>query len=62
MEVQLNRAAKFKVPYTIIMGDIEVKKGKLIIRDMKVGRSRTIDAKDVVSEIQKLFPPKNKKS
>ena len=62
MEEQLKRAAKFKVPYAIIMGDLEVKKGKLIIRDMKVGRSRTIDAKDVVSEIQKLFPPKVKKS
>lgn len=62
MEEQLKRAAKFKVPYTILMGDIEIKKGKLIIRDMKLGKSRMIDAKDVVKEIQKLFPPKVKKS
>ncbi len=62
MEEQLKRAAKFKVPYAILMGDLEVKKGKLIIRDMKLGKSRTIEAKDVVEEIKKLFPPKVKKS
>jgi histidyl-tRNA synthetase len=60
MEEQLNRAAKFNVPYTILMGDLEVKKNKLIIRDMKLGKSRTIDADDVVEEIKKLFPKKTK--
>ncbi len=62
MEEQLNRAAKFKVPYAIIMGDLEVKKGKLIIRDMELGRSRTIEADKVVEEVKKLFPPRKKKS
>ena len=62
MEEQLNRAAKFKVPYTILMGDLEIKKGQLLIRDMKRGKSRTINAEDVVEEIKKLFPPKTKKS
>ena len=42
------------------MGDLEVKKNKLIIRDMKLGKSRTIDADDVVKEIKKLFPKKKK--
>ncbi len=61
MEEQLKRAAKFKVPYAIVMGDLEVKKGELIIRDMQSGKSRTIKAKDVVKEVKKLFPPRKKK-
>jgi histidyl-tRNA synthetase len=60
MEEQLKRADKFKVPYTILMGDIEIKKEQLIIRDMKLGKSRTVGAKNIVEEIKKLFPKKKK--
>ncbi len=55
MEEQLTRAQKFNVPYTILMGDLEVKKNEVIIRNMESGRSDTIPADTVVEHMQKLL-------
>jgi histidyl-tRNA synthetase len=55
MEEQLLRARKFKVPYSILMGDIEVKKGKVIVRDMERGRSETIDVADIIPKMEELL-------
>ncbi|MBT6831848.1 histidine--tRNA ligase [bacterium] len=55
MEEQLNRARKFNVPYTILMGDLEIKKNEVIVRDMKKGKSETICADNIVPHLEKLL-------
>lgn len=55
MEEQLTRAQKFNVPYTILMGDLEVKKNQVIVRNMDSGKSETIDADKVVEHMQNLL-------
>ena len=55
MEEQLSRAQKFGVPYTLLMGDLEVKKNQIIIRDMNSGRSETIPAETVIEHMKKLL-------
>lgn len=55
MEDQLTRAEKFKVPYTILMGDLEVKKNQVIIREMKRGKSETISMDDIIPHMEKLL-------
>ena len=55
MENQLNRAQQFKVPYALLMGDLEVKKKEIIVRDMNSGRSETIPAEGVVDHMVKLL-------
>ncbi len=58
MEEQLLRARKFKVPYSILMGDIEVKKGNVIVRDMERGRSETISVDDIIPKMEELLGKK----
>lgn len=55
IKTQLRLADKFKVPYTIIVGLNEVREGKAIIRDMKVGTQRAVRFADVVEEILALI-------
>ncbi|MCF7846922.1 MAG: histidine--tRNA ligase [Candidatus Gracilibacteria bacterium] len=55
MEEQLNRAQKFHVPYTILMGDLEIKKNEVIVRNMQSGKSETISADDIVPHMEKLL-------
>jgi len=49
MNEQLKRAERFNVPYAVIMGDIEVKKDMVLVRDMKSGTSKPM-------KIDKLIP------
>ncbi len=55
MEEQLKRAMKFNVPYTVLMGDQEVKEAKVLVRDMKRGKSERINAKDLLPHMDKLL-------
>lgn len=55
MTEQLERAQKHNVPYTILMGDIEIREKKVLIRDMKTGKSETINEEDVLEHMQKLL-------
>ena len=55
MQEQLRRAEKFKVPYAIIIGDLEVKKKKIIVRDMNSGKSEEIDLDKMLSHMDKLL-------
>jgi len=55
MEEQLKRAEQFGVPYTILMGDLEIKKNEVIVRDMSKGRSKTISADDIIPHMEKLL-------
>jgi len=55
MQEQLKRAEKFKVPYAIIIGDLEVKKKKIILRDMKSGKSEEIQLDKMLDHMDKLL-------
>ncbi|PID70835.1 histidine--tRNA ligase [bacterium DOLZORAL124_38_8] len=55
MEDQLARATKFNVPYSLVMGDVEIRKGEVIVREMKRGRSTTIKIEDIIPHMEKLF-------
>ncbi len=55
MQEQLGRAQKFHVPYTLLMGDLEIKKNQIIIRDMKTGKQTWIPQEELISEMDKLL-------
>ena len=55
MQTQLERAQKFKVPYTLVMGDLEVKKQQIIVRDMKTGRQTWIEIEDLIEIMDDLL-------
>ncbi len=55
MQEQIQRAVKFKVPYMLLMGDLEVKKQQIIIRDMKTGKQTWIDQSTVIKEMDNLL-------
>ena len=55
MQTQLEKAQKFNVPYTLLMGDLEVKKKQIIVRDMKTGKQKWIDIEKIVDYMKNLF-------
>jgi histidyl-tRNA synthetase len=55
MQEQLKRAEKFHVPYSIIIGDLEVKKKKIIVRDMKGGKSVEVPLEKMLDHMDKLL-------
>jgi len=55
MQEQLKRAQDFKVPYTLLMGDLEIKKKQLIVRDMNTGKQEWINQEDVLPHMDKLL-------
>lgn len=60
MQEQLERAQRFNVPYTLLMGDLEVKKSQLIVRNMNTGKQEWIAQDDVLEHMDKLLgAPKN---
>lgn len=55
MQEQLERAQRFNVPYTLLMGDLEVKKKQLIVRDMESGKQEWIDQDQVLDHMDELL-------
>lgn len=55
MEEQLDRARKFNVPYTILMGDLEVKNNEVIVRDMDKGKSTKVPFDGIVKYMEELL-------
>ena len=55
MQEQLTRAEKFNVPFTLLMGDIEVKKGQIIVRNMTTRKQEWIDVDDVIPHMDELL-------
>jgi len=53
LTTQLRIANKLKVKYTLIIGEEEVNKNNLIIRDMQTGRQRVIKMDKAIQEIRK---------
>jgi histidyl-tRNA synthetase len=50
---QLNIANKNNVPWTIILGEVEIREGKAILKNMKAGKQRLVPLDDVKSIIMK---------
>ena len=61
MVEQLERAERFNVPYTLLMGDIEVKKQEIIIRNMKTGKSETIPVDSILDHMDTLLCKKEQR-
>lgn len=55
MQEQLKRAEKFKVPYTLLIGDVEVQKNQIIVRDMKTGTQEWIAWEDMIPHMDSLM-------
>lgn len=55
MQEQLERATKFHVPYTLLMGDLEVKKQQIIVRDMENGKQVWIDQNKILEHMDNLL-------
>lgn len=53
LRLQLNRANRLGVKYTLILGQKEVLEGKIIIRDMASGRQEIVKLDKVVNEMKK---------
>jgi histidyl-tRNA synthetase len=51
MKNQLSKADRFDVDYAVILGEVEVREGRVIIRDMKAGKQDIIALPAVVDEV-----------
>ena len=59
INIQLRLAAKFEVPYTILIGITEVREQTAIIRDMEMGVQETVNADEVVARMIELIGEDN---
>jgi len=55
LKVQLSRANRLGVKYTLIMGQKESLENSIIVRDMKTGRQETVKLNKVVEVVKKKF-------
>lgn len=51
----LDYAAKMEIPYVLFMGKEEVKKNKIKLRDMKVGKEKFMNLKEVISKLKEKY-------
>jgi histidyl-tRNA synthetase len=59
MKDQLGKADKFSVKYALILGEVEVREGKVILRDMKSGVQEVIPIGKAVEKVIKKLGKKN---
>lgn len=59
MKSQLGKADRFGVRYTLIIGEMEVREGRAILRDMQAGKQDIIPLSKAVSEVIKKVGKKN---
>jgi histidyl-tRNA synthetase len=59
MKAQLGKADKFGVDYALILGEVEVREGRAIIRDMAVGKQEILSLKDALPELLKKIGEDN---
>ncbi|MFZ5943331.1 MAG: histidine--tRNA ligase [Bacillota bacterium] len=52
LKAQMKSADRFNVKYTVIIGEEEVAKGKVIVREMASGRQQEIDLNEVISYME----------
>lgn len=59
LKSQLRHADRFGAKYTLILGQLEVKEGTAILRDMAAGKQEQIKFKDAIPTLLKLIGEKN---
>lgn len=59
LKSQMRLADKFGAKYALLLGQMEVKEGKIILRDMAAGKQKQIAFKDAIPELIKLLGPEN---
>ncbi len=59
MKSQLGKADRFGVQYALILGEVEVREGKIILRDMAAGKQDIIPLAEAVPEILKKLGQQN---
>lgn len=59
LKSQMRLADKFGAKFTLLLGQMEVKEGKIILRDMAAGKQRSIAFQDAVEEVLKLLGSDN---
>ncbi len=59
LKSQMRLADKFGARHTLLLGQMEVKEGKIILRDMAAGKQRSIKFEDAVDEVLKLLGSEN---
>lgn len=55
LKSQMRLADKFGARHTLLLGQMEVKEGKIIIRDMAAGKQRSVPFEKAVDEVVKLL-------
>ena len=58
MKAQLGKADKFDAKYALILGEVEVREGKVILRDMKAGTQEVIPLGSAVNKVVKKLGDK----
>lgn len=59
LKSQMRLADKFGARYTLLLGQMEVKEGVIILRDMEAGKQKQIPFKNAIPEVIKLIGEKN---
>lgn len=59
MKNQLNKADRFGARYALILGEVEVREGQVILRDMQAGKQEIMPIEDAVPELLKKIGLKN---
>ena len=59
LKSQMRLADKFGAKFTLLLGQMEVKEGKIILRDMAAGKQRSITFENAVEEVLKLLGSEN---
>lgn len=59
LKSQMRLADKFGAKFTLLLGQMEVKEGKIILRDMAAGKQKAIKFEKAVEEVLKLLGSEN---
>jgi len=56
MQEQVDMAYKFKIPYCLLLGRMEVQENTILIRDMKTGKRETVPFAKVIDKLLQKIP------
>lgn len=59
MKSQLRTADKFKAKWTLLLGEVEVREGKIILRNMEKGEQEIIPFEGILDKVVKLLGEEN---
>jgi histidyl-tRNA synthetase len=59
LKSQMRLADRFEARYALLLGQLEVKEGTIILRDMKAGKQKAMKFEKAIPEIIKLLGEEN---